>query len=165
MEAIVVGVVLGVIAIAFVLQPLASGSKAVAAPLPAPAPVARKKGATLEDPAEALQEIEADRAAGKLSDEDYALLTARYRRAAATPKAVGPSDTAATAETDAAEVAVKKLREKRAICPKHGARPEADPYYCSVCGTYLRGACRGCGRAVSEHGARYCSTCGVDLAA
>jgi len=96
---------------------------------------------------DALREIEFDRATGKLSDVDYASLKESYTaRALAELRADGVSATAPT-------------------CPVCGPRPEADALYCSSCATYLTGSCAACGAVVTEPAARYCTACGVSLAA
>jgi hypothetical protein len=148
--AMIVGVVLGLLALGFVLQPLFSG-----APAATPLAARPKKVPTREDPAEAMEELAQDRAAGKLSDADYASLAKRYEAKPARAASAG----------DAAEAAVAVLRGKSAVCPQCGPRPEADPGYCSKCGRFLAGQCPSCERAVVERGARYCAGCGDELAA
>ena len=107
----------------------------------------------------ALKEIEFDRATGKLSEADYADLKGRYT-------------TAALAAMREASDAVPSPRPSAppspvAMCPDHGARPEAEAVFCSVCGRRLAvasGVCAGCGSPL-ESGANYCNACGVRVAA
>lgn len=130
---------------------------AVLGPIFRPAPAARENPLdSLVDPLEtpkgralaALREIEFDRATGKLSDQDYEALTARYsaeallhlrvEEASAGPPAAGPT------------------------CPACGPRPEADALFCSSCGRSLAavGTCAGCGAALAP-GVRFCTGCGA----
>lgn len=130
----------------------------------------------------ALKEIEFDRATGKLSDEDYASLKAKYSahalaavKAEASEAAPAPPVTAVAATTplpddDAAEAAVRRIRsrEKRS-CPSCGPRPEAGAVFCSACGRKLTvpnapPRCWICGDPLPE-GAKYCPRCGKGIAA
>lgn len=141
--------------------------------------------------AEALREIELDRAMGKLSEEDYLALRAQYERqmearvaerpssrggapspaAAPTPPVGGTAvdarrsgDTPPSDPEELAEWLVRRAREVTITCPACGVRPEPDARYCSNCGRYLE-RCPACGGAVEELGARFCSHCGAPLAA
>jgi hypothetical protein len=66
---------------------------------------------------------------------------------------------------DPVEAAVRAVQARRPKCPTCGPRPESDATYCSGCGHYLPGACGSCGTAVELPGARFCNSCGAQLAA
>jgi hypothetical protein len=160
--ALVVGTLLAVAALGFVLQPLLFGERAPR----------RRPRQSIEPPPEgqataALREIEFDRATGKLSEDDYAELKARYtaeaelemrREVTSTDAEVRPSD-------DEIEAAVRAYRASLPTCPECGPRPEADAVYCSSCGRFLRDTCSVCGAPVVATDARYCINCGTRLAA
>ena len=126
----------------------------------------------------ALREIEFDRATGKLSDDDYAQLKARY--AAAAVAAMKEEDQAATrapapsaaGSEDPAEAMVKRFKLRggdQARCPTCGPRPEPGAVFCSTCGRSLLqpGAparCYHCGTALPD-GAKFCAACGGKIAA
>ncbi|KPJ85690.1 MAG: hypothetical protein AMS18_16105, partial [Gemmatimonas sp. SG8_17] len=126
----------------------------------------------------ALKEIEFDRATGKLSDEDYGDLKARYAHAAlqaikteeATSAKTGQQAGADPLDNDPAEAAIRRARTKVATaCPTCGPRPESDAEFCSDCGRPLVASdepfrCASCGTAVPT-GGRFCSNCGADVAA
>jgi ribosomal protein L32 len=109
--ALVVGTLLALAALTWVLFPLFAPTVDVS-PSSAPA----TGDADVEDPAiQALREIEFDRATGKLSEEDYESLKARYmRRAVTSLRAAGTP-----------------------MCDNCGPRPERDAVYCSKCGGML----------------------------
>ena len=118
---------------------------------------------------EALREIEFDRATGKLSEDDYDGMKARYtvqallelRQQDASESRGG----VATALADPAERLVKKYRPGSTICHTHGLRPEPDALFCSECGNFLPGKCEQCGAEVTAAGAHFCTECGHALAA
>ena len=88
----------------------------------------------------ALKEIEFDRATGKLSDDDYAELKARYGREALAAIDAERSQAAVVADAeDPAEALVQAARGKLTICPRCGPRPETGATFCSECGAPLRG--------------------------
>ena len=114
----------------------------------------------------ALREIEFDKATGKLSDEDYAMLKARYsKQAVAAIKSEELADS-----VDAAEEAIQEAREGAGVvCPACGPRPEPIAAFCSVCGRALDRPdalprCRACGDDLTD-GAKFCASCGVTAAA
>jgi len=134
--------------------------------------------------AAALEEIEFDRQTGKLSDEDYRALRARYERELAArpaapivakPEQPAPATPAAEVATSAthsmeavdpqalAERLVQEASKTSYACPVCGPRPEPDARFCSSCGRFIR-PCPGCGRAVSELGSQFCAICGTRLA-
>jgi zinc ribbon protein len=111
----------------------------------------------------ALKEIEFDRATGKLSDQDYDALKAKY---------TGEALAAMRVESGvrSQEPGIKPVPESRlpaARCPEHGPRPENGAIFCSDCGRRLgaaQGYCARCGTTL-EDDARYCNRCGARVAA
>ena len=89
----------------------------------------------------ALKEIEFDRATGKLSDDDYAQLKARYAKRALA--AIDAEETAsgavaaAEAGDDPAEALIRAARDHASVCPVCGPRPETGAAFCSECGRPL----------------------------
>jgi hypothetical protein len=164
--ALVVGTLLAVGALAFVLYPLFFGVQSVPV---AEREIAHNDAASLEQDVAvaALREIEFDRATGKLSDTDYVQLKERYmgdalavlRRSTAAPSGAPPASV-----DDEIERAVRTYRLHHPDCLTCGPRPEPDAIYCSTCGRYLRGSCVHCGSRIDEVGARFCRSCGQELA-
>ena len=113
----------------------------------------------------ALKEIEFDRATGKLSDQDYDALKAKYTDEAL---AAMRGERAPSAVSRAPESSSGVLRTAHsARCPEHGPRPEPGAQFCSECGKRLGtapGYCARCGSAL-EDDARYCNRCGSRVAA
>ena len=129
----------------------------------------------------ALKEIEFDRATGKLSDADYALLKSQYTnealvamredegrgeagRGKGTP--LGPPSAAPTPVTLPSSPS-SSFRVPLPNCPAHGSRPESDAVFCSTCGRRLSTAKEFCGKCGSplETDARFCARCGNRVAA
>jgi ribosomal protein L40E len=116
----------------------------------------------------ALKEIEFDRATGKLSDADYALLKTQYTNEAL----IAMREDAGNGEGGMGSV--PPVRPPLPIphfpiqvCPTHGARPESDATFCSTCGRRLSSAkdfCGKCGSPLETH-ARFCARCGNTVAA
>jgi rRNA maturation endonuclease Nob1 len=167
------GVVLAVLALAYLLQPLFRPAEYTRRP-PSAADLAAANTVMVdeggENAVEALREIEFDRATGKLSDSDYAVLKARYMGRAVT--ALRESDDAAagianaeSAAVDEVEALVNRFRSKRRSCARCGPRLEPDARFCSDCGGALATACAKCGEEVTSPSARYCTNCGASLAA
>lgn len=174
----VAGLLVALAALALVLEPLAlAGGKVPAAPH---GPL--EDDPELEDLTEsdapkvkallALREIEFDRATGKLAEEDYVRLKARYESAAIAAiraEEQGASEEARPA-SDRAEEAIRRARQGgRRVCPTCGPRPESNAAYCSSCGRSLVAAasaarCRVCGAALGQ-GAKFCPECGGAIAA
>ena len=154
--ALILGTALSIGVLAYVLAPVVVGVKRVPVQ-----PVIRKTEQPGELAIVALREIEFDRATGKLSDADYAVLRERYASEALAVMRAG----GAPAVDDPAEAAVRAYRSAHPSCGKCGIRPEADAIYCSNCGSYLPGKCSACGVAVMAAGVRYCIDCGTRLAA
>jgi hypothetical protein len=137
---LVAGVAVAVAALALVLEPLMRrpGLEALGAPEePDAAPIeesdSRKVQALL-----ALKEIEFDRATGKLSDDDYAELKARYGRDALAAMDAEGKQTATVANAeDPAEALIQSVRKDLLVCPNCGPRPETGAAFCSECGRPL----------------------------
>lgn len=113
----------------------------------------------------ALKEIEFDRATGKLSDNDYEQLKAKYTQEALV--AMRGETGHEKRETGDVTARATPFPVTRFPCPEHGARPEPDALFCSECGRRLGtapGYCARCGRAL-ETEARYCNACGARVAA
>jgi hypothetical protein len=137
----------------------------------------------------ALREIEFDRATGKLSDEDYHALKAKYTaealallRAEEAGKSEGgdragqvghsgleaaasepPAAASEAADPVEALVAdrIRQLQTGMVRCPSCGPRPEGDALFCSTCGRSLTvGGCVDCGAPLVP-GSRFCENCGV----
>ena len=151
--ALVLGTLLALAALGFVLYPVFFGVRASML----------GRDAIPVDAVSVLREIEFDKATGKLSDADYADLRATYMRDALAQMRAGSAPSAGSFG-DAAEETVRRMRSRLA-CEVCGPRPEADAGWCSTCGRYLPGKCEGCGGAVTEEGAVFCSRCGERLAA
>ena len=174
---LIAGIVVAFVAVGAVLQPMMAGGRAVGRPSGRP-----DDGVEFEDIEEsaspkvqallALKEIEFDRATGKLSDEDYRELRAKYSRVALEAIRLEESGRSAGAERteDAAEALVRRVAKGGLIvCPTCGPRPEVDAAFCSDCGKPLSTTaqpsaespayCEGCGARLSEH-AKFCAECG-----
>ncbi len=139
LEAIAAGVV-GAALLWLVLQPIVFPATSTPIDLDPLDPEETPQGQALI----ALKEIEFDRATGKLSDDDYAELNARY-------------SAVAIAAIDAPAGTVR--------CMTHGARMETDARFCPECGAGLvteSGACAGCGFVIPLDAA-FCPGCGVRL--
>ncbi len=111
----------------------------------------------------ALKEIEFDRATGKLADNDYEALKAKYTQEALV--AMRAEQGAGSTEQSSKPAPRSVLRAPS--CPSHGPRPEPDAAFCSECGRRLGSApgyCARCGTAL-ETDARYCNACGARVAA
>ncbi len=183
---LIAGVVVAFVAVGLVLQPLL---------VPSAGKPGRDTTATeveFEDITEsaspkvqallALKEIEFDRATGKLSDEDYEQLKAKY--AAVALEAIRAEDAGETvavpaeATADAAEELVRLAAEGMLkVCPNCGPRTEADAAFCSDCGRALAARppvreravgrpsfCESCGTKLSP-GAKFCPECGAKVGA
>jgi len=169
----IVGIAIALLALAIVLSPLFGDA------MPSDVRSAHRTAPKLEiddEPVpgsaiEALREIEFDRATGKLSDDDYDGMKARYTVQAlselrgAKESVVAPPTATRETPADVAERLVKKYRPGSTICTTHGLRPESDALFCSECGSYLPGTCEQCGTVVSAAGAHFCTGCGHVLAA
>jgi len=162
---LILGILLAAGATYFVLRPILRPPLESAGSEPA--------GDEGEDPADdmspqtvalrALKEIEFDRATGKLSDQDYDALKAKYTGEAL---AAMRGEQGARSSTLPLPTAPRSVLRAPA-CPAHGTRPETDAQFCSECGRRLGSApgyCARCGSAL-EDDARYCNRCGARVAA
>jgi len=166
---IIAAMVVGLAAVWLILQPLLAPGRPRAAVFEPPDPEETPKGVALA----ALKEIEFDRETGKLSDEDYAFLKAKYTgaalealRAEAPEAASGDVEVLIAARVRALRSAATSAPPGAPSCSVCGPRPEADAVFCSSCGQRLRegGACAGCGATLSAD-SRYCAQCGAGVAA
>jgi hypothetical protein len=169
---LLVGSLLAVVALAYVLFPILRAEAGAARPIISPS--ARVVAGTDEGSSaiEALREVEFDRATGKLSEDDYAILRATYAPQAlaelrARDGGHGERAVAAAAATpsDLAERLIARMRTRRTACGGCGPRPEPDAVFCSSCGGYLEATCLRCQAPVPSAEARFCVTCGESLAA
>lgn len=162
MTPIAIAVTLAVVALVFVLAPLVRGGKKGEGKASHPRagegmpPLGQAVESPLPDP---LEELELDRAMGKLSEADYE----RLRAAMVTEGARPATATATEALEDAAEALIRAARRDPVSCPRCGDRPEPGAQYCSTCGRPLK-ACAACGALVEDDGARFCASCGAPLA-
>jgi hypothetical protein len=106
--ALLVGTLLAVISLCYVLYPL---YRADVSPVPRPVRPSKRESPAVE----ALRDLEFDRQTGKISDDDYDSLKARYTTQALAAMRAGGAP----------------------ICESCGPRPEADAEYCSRCGAAL----------------------------
>ena len=177
---VIAALVVGVLALGFVLEPLVRGTRrnSAAAELEPLDAEATPRGIALA----ALREIEFDRETGKLSDDDYQMLTTKYTgeaiaamRAEEQARPILPGATPAGPDAVEAVIAakVRALRSARSSqasdgpsCPSCGPRPEPDALFCSSCGNRLPtgASCGGCGAAVPPDG-KFCEACGSKVAA
>jgi Double zinc ribbon len=177
---LVAGLFVALAALALVLEPVALARVRGSAGSLAAAP---EDDSDLEDLTEsdspkikallALKEIEFDRATGKISDEDYPRLKARYEsEAIAAIKAEEQAAKHDVAVADRAEAAIRRARERAGVgrreCPSCGPRPEDHAAFCSHCGRSLVTAsaprCSQCGAQLAD-GAKFCAECGGAIAA
>lgn len=118
----------------------------------------------------ALREIEFDRATGKLSEDDYAALKARYGRLAIQALENGEAPDGQPDTDDLAEQVVASIRSGvTQRCAECGVRPEPTAVFCSRCGRSLlekesRARCWMCGTDLPD-GAQFCAGCGFALSA
>ncbi len=172
---------LGVAALWLVVQPLLRPRLSNPTAYEPPDPEETPKGIALA----ALKEIEFDRETGKLSDDDYALLKARYTAAALEAlrdeKGATSNDVealiAARVRSLRSDSATSSLDSRAALsnttttavspaCVSCGPRPEPDALFCSSCGQRLTAGvpCDRCGAALLP-GSRFCEACGRPVAA
>lgn len=138
---LIAGVVVALAALALVLEPLLAKDP----PLSSPSASVEPDFTSIEESESpkirallALKEIEFDRATGKLSDEDYAGLKAKYSAEAVEEIKKEETAGAAAEAVDAAEHAVQLTkRAAPAVCPACGPRPEPAAVFCSACGQLL----------------------------
>ncbi|HEY7026051.1 MAG TPA: zinc ribbon domain-containing protein [Gemmatimonadales bacterium] len=164
---VIAAILVGLAVLAVVLDPLLRNAARRAQPAIEPEDLEETpKGIALA----ALREIEFDRATGKLSDEDYSALKAKYSEEALALLRAEENAQAAEAAPDKieamVEARVRALRGGPTSCPRCGPRPEADAIFCSNCGDRLAGGgrCVACGAALNPDG-RFCESCGTAVAA
>jgi hypothetical protein len=172
-------VLVGVAALWLVLQPLLRPRTSPSLPFEPLDPEETPKGIALA----ALKEIEFDRETGKLSDDDYELLKAKYTVAAV--EALRREQVEAVSNDVEALIAtkVRSLRSATATtasdtsplspasgsgpaCDTCGPRPEPDAVFCSTCGRRLTAHqyCDRCGAGLAPR-SRFCEGCGRPVAA
>lgn len=135
LEAVAAAVV-GMVALWLVLQPLIQSERRMPAPLEPLDPEETPRGAALA----ALKEIDFDRETGKLSDEDYEFLKARYTTLALEALRAESSDVTPDSIEAMVAARVRSLRSAvsaPAVCARCGPRPEPDAAFCSTCGGRL----------------------------
>lgn len=135
------GAAVAIAAIALVLEPLARRATALVALGPADdaddTPLEESESPKVQALL-ALREIEFDRATGKLSEQDYAELKARYGRDALAALDAERAQTTVVAEAeDPAEAMIRAARQGLTVCPRCGPRPETGAAFCSECGQQL----------------------------
>jgi len=136
---LVAGVAVAIATMAFVLEPLVRriGDAGPVAPEPELTPLEESESPKVQALL-ALKEIEFDRATGKLSDDDYAELKARYGRLAlAAMDAEQTQARVVAGAEDPAEALIRAARQDLAVCPSCGPRPETGATFCSECGRPL----------------------------
>ncbi|MGH7657735.1 MAG: zinc ribbon domain-containing protein [Gemmatimonadales bacterium] len=159
----ILAVVVALAVLAIVLQPLVRPMQRHTQAVEPPAPEETERGVALM----ALREIEFDRETGKLSDEDYADLKARYTARALEALRAEEAEPDIDQLIDARARAIRAANDPDALrCRTCGPRPEPDAVFCSACGQRLvtRGSCGECGAAIPP-AARFCEGCGRDVAA
>ena len=125
-EALAAGLV-GVALLWLVLQPLLLPMETVETLADIPDPEETPRGQALL----ALKEIEFDRATGKLSDEDFTSLHARYTTAALATLA---SEAPAGDRVEAILADRAAPRGEHSFCAECGARLPTDAKFCASCG-------------------------------
>jgi hypothetical protein len=177
---LIAGLFVALAALALVLEPVATARVRGTA---LPASGVTSDDSDLEDLTEsdspkikallALREVEFDRATGKLSEEDYVKLKARFESDAIA--AIKAEEAAAVHQPappgERAEAAIRRAREQagQRVCLSCGLRPEANAVYCSNCGRSLvapvaAARCPVCGAGLRA-GAKFCAECGGAIAA
>ncbi len=174
----IAALLVGVVALCLVLQPLIRPRSSPPLPYEPLDPEETPKGIALA----ALKEIEFDRETGKLSDDDYESLKAKYTVTAV--EALRQEQAGAVSNDIEALIAakVRALRSASAttpsdtapsptpgptpVCDTCGPRPEADAVFCSTCGRRLATSqhCNRCGAGLVP-GSRFCEACGRPVAA
>lgn len=197
MNSLVVGIVLIVGGLAFAVYPLLKRKEGEEPQAPRPSRASARGGGGASRAREARptvadalaterEELDLDRAMGKLSDADHARLVAaleaRARRLlaqesstpsppvpAATPDAEAPprqsaapapvSPASSATADDEAERLIRDARGAVVTCGTCGPRPEPGARFCSSCGSAL-GGCPSCGAEIRQVNARFCDQCG-----
>lgn len=171
-------VLVGIAALWLVLQPLIRPRSSPPLPFEPLDPEETPKGVALA----ALKEIEFDRETGKLSDEDYEELKAKYTVAAVEALR---GEQAGLVSNDIEGLIAARVYSLRSAptpsdtspkpagslgagpeCDRCGPRPEPDALFCSTCGRPLvaHQYCNRCGAGLVP-GSRFCEACGRPVAA
>lgn len=130
-----------------------------------------------------IKELEFDRAMGKVSDRDFAEMSARLRARAGRlmrqldanvdyrqqierelHQRLGPARPPASAPAAEAAQAPTPQPAQRKACPACGTSNDVDAKFCTGCGISTSAACAGCGTA-NDPDARFCKSCGTRLSA
>ncbi len=164
--------ILGLAVAALLIAPLLRSATVTVSGVDEPEDVEEtRKGMALS----ALREIQFDRATGKLSDEDYEELNARYTaRALEVIRSEDAEVAMAEPEVSSADAGdpvealiadrVRTMQTGTVRCAACGPRPESDALFCSSCGRSLAvGGCAACGAALVP-GSRFCEDCGAAVA-
>jgi hypothetical protein len=173
-------VLVGIAVLWLVLQPLIRPRASRSLPFEPLDPEETPKGVALA----ALKEIEFDRETGKLSDDDYESLKAKYTAEAL--EALRAEQSEAVSNDIEALIAAKvrslrsapattpldttppvfNLSDSGPACSTCGPRPEPDAVFCSTCGRGLtaRVLCDRCGAGLVPE-SRFCEACGRPVAA
>lgn len=170
---IVAALALGGLVLWLIFEPLLRRSRPDLSLLEPEPPEETQRGIALL----ALKEIEFDRETGKLSQRDYEALKTRYRKEAL---AVLGADSGTRPEgagtVDSEELIAARLHSLRSarfpvsamppVCQSCGPRPEPAARYCSRCGLLLAasGCCTRCGAGLPPN-SRFCAACGSKVAA
>jgi hypothetical protein len=166
---LVAGLIVAMAALALVLEPLARAAVQPAAAGPVGPDESdlvevRESESPKVQALIALREIEFDRATGKLSEDDYLSLKAKYEAAALAAIQAEERSPRPLVTGQAPEHPSPPPEAGHAMCPACGPRPEAAPVFCSSCGRSLVAQGRGprcwhCGAGLPDD-ARFCAECG-----
>jgi predicted nucleic acid-binding Zn ribbon protein len=154
---------LGLFIVWLVVSPIVRPRMRAPRPAEPPEPEETRRGAAVA----ALREIEFDRETGKLSDDDYASLKAKYTgEALAALRAEGSGNGAPDLEAMISARVRSLSGGNPPPCPTCGPRPEPDAAFCSTCGLRLDTgrSCGSCGAAIPPDSA-FCDRCGARVAA
>ena len=184
MNPIVITATIAVVAFAFVLAPLLRRRASGGEQGRTSARASRAREMAPENPLpDPLEELELDRAMGKLTAGDYDALRAAVSKEGRMPDAKGRGATAQSlgmagsqtptaiidsveeSELDArAEALIRAARISVVSCATCGERPEPGATFCSHCGRGI-GGCAVCGAAQTGPKGQFCTQCGAALRA
>lgn len=166
MTELMLAAMLALVVLAYVLWPMLRGHDPAVGDDSLPEAEETRRGRAVA----ALREIEFDHATGKLAEDDYAELKARYTAeavaAARAESAMISADAASLEAMIAARRDALASGGGPAECVTCGPRPEADSRFCSTCGKRLPTGrtCTSC-RAVLPIDGIFCELCGASQAA
>jgi len=156
--------VVGLFIVWLVVSPIVRPRMRTPRPAEPPEPEETRRGVAVA----ALREIEFDRETGKLSDDDYALLKAKYTgEALAALRAEGSGSASAPDLEAMISARVRSLSgASPPPCRTCGPRPEPDAAFCSTCGVRLDTgrSCGSCAAPLPPDSA-FCEQCGARVAA